>query len=69
VTPLEVARAEIRVKIVLWVQALKQACQTGGPIACSMRPAITFFIIFMIDNYSKLEKFTVISDLKIYNNK
>ncbi len=47
-TPFEVARAEIRVKIVLLVQALKQACQTGGPIACSMRQAITFLLFLWL---------------------
>ncbi len=53
--------------------ALDQAYQTGsrqaacGPIACSMRPIMTFLISYMTENYSKLYEFTVISSIKQFS--
>jgi len=49
---------------------IKKACQTGGPratcgpIACSIWPAMTFFIPYMTENNGKLYEFTVISSIK-----
>jgi len=35
---------------------LVQACQTGGPINCSMRPAGIFSVPYMIRNSKNLKK-------------
>ncbi len=46
------------------LEILKQACQIGGPIPCSMMPVMTFFIPYMIEDCSKLFEYTVISSIK-----
>jgi hypothetical protein len=34
---------------------LVQACQTGGPITCSMRPTMTFLNIYITEHNNKIK--------------
>ena len=46
---------------------LDQACQTGGPFRCSVRPAVTFWNPYNRQNYNKVKLFTAVTTEKLLN--